>query len=478
MQVLRRKSILHRALLVGLCLVLSWGAAAQIRPRKAKGPRALALVEWPASGGSPRVIPVAILVDGRYYDASIYKADPVPLALEPGNVYEVDQSGEFIGMVTLTGARQAKNGAWLADARFQTREQLAASRRPRDVAPKSATVSEAPPTLRRGGRRSGHDRTPAPAPAPEPRPEPQPAGDDAPPVLRRPANEAPSPDAGKPGDAESKTADKVNAPTAPPSPPIPPSADRSEDSEHPVLRRGRPTAEQAENLPGAVEAKAPPESPAAAAGPGSAANKAAATRPGRVLPAISDAAGPEPHTYLLPWSIDEQERLKNSMIQLASSMLQDFARTHGETHPGPLQDVQVRAFDLTTRNEPQIVLMARAVEALPAAPVRRAGQRPGTKPGAVTPPPQAAGEGLTYWITVAARQDYNGDLRKLKVWATDSRHLDAYPRAELIDAVDADGDGRGELLFREISDQGRSFALYRANPDSLTQLYNSAELEH
>ena len=89
--------------MVALCLVLSLGAAAQRTARKAKGPRALALVEWPANGGSPRVIPVTILVDGRYYDASIYKADPVPMALEPGNVYEVEQSGASIGMVTLTG---------------------------------------------------------------------------------------------------------------------------------------------------------------------------------------------------------------------------------------------------------------------------------------------------------------------------------------------------------------------------------------
>lgn len=250
-----------------------------------------------------------------------------------------------------------------------------------------------------------------------------------------------------------------------------------EDAEHPVLRRGRPTAEQAENLPGAVDAKAAPKSSAAAAGPSSAANRAAAARLGRVLPAISDAAGPEPHTYLLPWNMDEQVRLKNSMIQLASAALQDFARTHGGTHPGPLQDVQVRAFDLTTRNEPQIILMARALEA-PAASVRRAGPRPGTKPGAAVQPLPPAGEGISYWVTIAARQDYNGELRKLKVWATDSKHLDAYPRAELIDAVDADGDGRGELLFREISDVGQSFVLYRATPDALTQLFNSAGLEH
>jgi hypothetical protein len=469
MEVLRRESILHRALIVGLCFALSLGAAAQRTARKTKGPRALALVEWPLSGGSPRVVPVTILVDGRYYDASIYKADPVPMALEPGNVYEVEQSGESIGMVTLTTARQASNGAWLADARFQTSEQLAALRRPRDVAPESASVG-GPPTLRRGGRRSGRDRAPQPTGTPEPKSEPQPTGDDEPPVLRKPASDKPSPEVNKPSDTTPAPQTQQSSASTSSSP-------QSEDSEHPVLRRGRPTAEQAENLPGAVDVKAPPKTPAAAAGPASAATKAAAARPGRVLPAISDAAGPEPRSFLLPWKMEDQERIKNSMTQLASAALQDFVRTHGGTHPGTLQDVQVRAFDLTTRNEPQVVLMARAVEA-PAAPLRRAGGRPGSTRGAAPHPAPAPGEGLTYWITVAARQDYNGELRKLKVWATDSKHLDAYPRAELIDAVDADGDGRGELLFREISDVGQSFALYRATPDTLTQLYNSAELEH
>ena len=157
--------------------------------------------------------------------------------------------------------------------------------------------------------------------------------------------------------------------------------------------------------------------------------------------------------------------------------MQEFARTHGGTHPGPLQDVQVRAFDLTTRNEPQIVLMARAAGSAGRAGASRS-RRASARGAAPRRSPRQRAKELTYWITVAARQDYNGELRKLKVWATDSKHLDAYPRAELIDAVDADGDGRGELLFREISDVGQSFVLYRATPDTLTQLYNSAELEH
>jgi hypothetical protein len=54
---------------------------------------------------------------------------------------------------------------------------------------------------------------------------------------------------------------------------------------------------------------------------------------------------------------------------------------------------------------------------------------------------------------------------------TDAHHLEVTPRMELIDAIDADGDGRGELLFRRTSDSGSSYAIYRATADQLWPLY-------
>ena len=82
---------------------------------------------------------------------------------------------------------------------------------------------------------------------------------------------------------------------------------------------------------------------------------------------------------------------------------------------------------------------------------------------------------LNFWITAVARENYNGDLFKLETWPTDSKHLDAYPRMELIDALDATGDGRGELLFRAVSDLGRSFMISRPSADRLVTLYDSGE---
>lgn len=483
--ILQRRRLALAMLCVCLLLGLGFAQSRARKPRE-KGPRALALVEWPATG-TPRLVPVAILVDGRYYDAGIYKASPVPMALDSGTVYEVEQSGESVGFFTVYDAKEIKDN-WFGEGQWQSHEAIAARRKAAAEAAAASAAAAAraqaeadrPPTLRRGGPESPKPQTsPAPTtPAPAPVP-PADRGPDEPPVLRRPS--APEPTATTP----SPPAAPAQNPSAS-APAAAPARDQGDDSGRPVLRRGAPRGvSQAASLPGSViipSGAQPTSVPSAAArvavkGTGS-------TGVTRVLPAISDAGGPEPRPFSIELSPPEQQRLTGLIKAMASGELESYAKAHPTgPRPGGLEDVQVRSFDLSFSNSPLLLLTAHAGVAPAAAPPSRASRR-GTgrstaSEAAAGPAPQAAqpGKDFSFYVTVVAREDLNGDLRQLMASTTDSNHLDAFSRLELIDAVDADGDGRGELLFREISDTGSNFVLYRVGPDNLTALFNSAELE-
>ena len=81
------------------------------RPARSKGPRALGLLEL-APNGVAHLIPVTIMYDGQFYDASAYKASPVPMALDSETVYEAVKTGVSLGLFTVTGAGQIK-GSWI-----------------------------------------------------------------------------------------------------------------------------------------------------------------------------------------------------------------------------------------------------------------------------------------------------------------------------------------------------------------------------
>jgi len=113
----------------------------------------------------------------------------------------------------------------------------------------------------------------------------------------------------------------------------------------------------------------------------------------------------------------------------------------------------MRVFDLANINEPELVLTATA--RMPAGPHEKDSASPG---------PQ-------YMVTLVVREDVNSEFHKALANVTDAEHLDVLPRLELIDAVDVDGDGRGELLFREVTDAGIAFVVYRVIGDRLYPLF-------
>ncbi len=398
-----------------LILLIAGAAAAQYRRQAVTGPRAIGIIEWDAKGKA-RLVPVSILIDGRWYDAGLYKADPVPMALDAETVYEATQQGEPTGLFTVTEAAQL-NGAWLGLGKWHEGiEKPKADDKAVDLSkPKAkATEEDDRPVLRR----------PSAAPKEEPKPENQP--------TTKPEAAAQKPE---------------------------PAKNTDEDVERPVLRRNQGEAEQATALPGNVTG--------ASVGKLKTAGVEVAA-PKRMLVAISDAKHNDYRSFAFPWKPEEKDKLTAQMTDLAISELSAYAHQHPGALPASLRDVEVRAFDLDLVNEPELVLTARADQAAvpPAPPTKR-----GAKAEAA---PQVVPNGVEFYVTVVARQDVNGDLQKLFTAATDSRHLDVYPRLQFIDAVDADGNSRGELLFREISDQGRAFVIYRVGGDRLYTAYDSS----
>lgn len=387
------------------------------KPAASKGPRAVGLVELSANGKG-RLVPIVILYEGQYYDASSYKASPVPMALDSGTVYEAARTGVSQGLFTISGALHSSDNRWIGAGTWQPAGAVTAKKA---ASPK---------------KKSDDDL-------------------DAPPVLHRPGPEkakSPEPPSAAKASAPTPAATATQATSA-----TPPAAETApaEDPDRPVLRRGRQSAASAEE---------PEPSPVKA--PGARSATAAATPPVQEIPAVSDANGPESHSYAYPTKPEEERAFHTKMLAMAATELQNYQKTAGgpgttekpfskragtriSRPPQPnFEDVQLKILDLSTSNEPVLILTAKAL-----------------------PAKASATLDLQYFVTLIAREDIYGDLHKASSKITDTQHLDSLPRLELIDAVDADGDGRGELLFRQISDAGKAFVIYRVIGDQLWPLY-------
>ena len=367
-----------------------------------KGPRALGVLEV-AANGKAHLIAVTIMIDGKFYDAGAYKADPVPMALQGETVYEAQKTGVPQGLFTVSGAMHAKEG-FIADGKWRSTAQLesdkdkakADAEKKAQVAPE---VEQGPPKLTRG-RSSGNET--------------QPAASTTPPVEKTPGKSAPI--------ADKASTDKRT-----------PAASAENDPNRPVLRR-QPATETTHEL---TKTGGEPDE---------------LKGPLELIPAISDADGPDARPYAYQMKPEEEQaRLKKMQAMAADEVKARAAKisenqTKQKAAAPQFQSVQMRVFDLSNSNEPVLVLTANAKV------------------------PSTARD-LEYTTTVVAREDIYGDLHKVFAQTTDNQHLDALPKYELIDAVDADGDGRGELLFRMSWDNGSAFSVYRVIGDRLWPLF-------
>lgn len=237
--------------------------------------------------------------------------------------------------------------------------------------------------------------------------------DDGPPVLRK----------SRPGEEEKDEKPHVTLRSGaePPAAPAP----VADDPDRPTLRRGRGSQVQ-----GGAE---PPREVVTA-------KRGAATQ---TYVAVSDPSGTgETRDYRFVWTADEQKRLTAAVTALAEAEVAKYrASRPGAPKKAPrpkLTDVRVAGYDLDLNNTPEIVLEATA--------------------------------GETY-VTVIASTDYNVEAKTLLAVVTDRERLGSVARLELLGPVDADGNNRGELLFRETGDGRYRYAIYRAGRDQVWNVW-------
>jgi hypothetical protein len=386
-----------------------------------------------AANGKAHLVPVTLMIDGKFYDAGAYKADPVPLALQPETVYEALKSGVSQGLFTVSGAMSEEAG-WIADGKWRSTADIKAEteRNKAEAAKKAYKAPEevgGPPKLRRAPQ-SG-DQTAATPPTSSAPAQMPPAASSPPSSQTKETPPAPSPAASKNDSASptsgARSSDSQNSVNAP---------------DRPMLRR-QPVSDTTHEQTKGGNADEPLKGPI------------------QFLAAVSDSGGAEPRPYTYQFKPEEEQKFLKTMTAMATDEVRERAKQLlGESEPPvksarktarpaitpELQEVQMHAFDLTSSNEPVLVLTATA-----------------TVPNARVP--------LQYTTALVAREDIYGELHKVFAQATDNQHLDVMPKYEFIDAVDVDGDGRGELLFRVTRDSGTAFNIYAVIGDRLWPMF-------
>jgi hypothetical protein len=438
MTVLLARSPLYRKyLLAVICaalLVCAGGLLAYAQLSHSHQLRSLALVELYGPANKPtggKLVPVAILVGDKWYDAATYDATPRPLALDQGTVYEALNNGEPAGFFTVAAARQDHEkgewfgvGEWKSHAEVERAEKAAAARREKA----RPVADEGPPVLRRAKPGSTKEET---APAPR-KPE------DHPLVVP----ETPQPE--RPKASTTSSAGEG-------------------DPDRPTLRRGPGSQVSATLEPPPAAATAEASTPTLKTRPSPTAKLGGATQ---VFIAVSDPDGTGPtRSYAFPWKAEEERALKAKTIALAEDEVRKYRAAHGVAMSAPakktasgkrgrsaaakaqaviLENVQVTGYDLALDNNVELVVSATAGD---------------------------------IFVTLVARTNLEFTPQKVYAVVTDKDHLDAIPRLELVGPIDATGKGRGELLFRIVGDGTYRYALYRVLRESMPELWRSAVYE-
>lgn len=447
--------------------------------------RAVGVYEWTGDIKKPdaaRLIPVSLFSNGNFQDAGVFLAEPVPLAVETGNVYAIQHSGDPIGTLDIDFARNIVDkrstaddnpvGAWYGYGRFLPLEVQPVEKLTQHSAHAAVVVSSDP----NDDRPHFINRSPGEAGNPTPTAGSTTASASTP---ARPDD----PDRPTMTHRDSSASSTDNAPSSPGT------GDINDDPDRPTLGHrdtppeGKKKKEKDSGSgvePMAKSLNDDPNRPMVHRG-----KVESATAPPQLtgVPpnlhqaiAVSDAASNPVHVFTRDWdspterasTLADMQKLAQPIAQqyLAANHLQPAApaatgpklvtapaktatnrtaakttsRSHTITHrptpaaPGPLSftDEQLAGYTLSYGGLPTFVYTA----AIPTA------------------------DDQALYVTVVAQRLPSGELQTSLTSVTDSTHLDRVPWMRFIDAVDPDDSHRASLLFELRAKSSRQFALY------------------
>jgi hypothetical protein len=395
------RNSLHPKLLVALLAVLLTASLSAQYTGQAKmsSMRAVGILRIDTKGKA-RLFPVTLFVDGKYYDARFYEANPVPFAIAGDIIYQTQKEGMPEGNFVIqtdvhTSTKWWAEGIWKPGGGEGT---------------PAAKASE---TRSGAGSNSNEDR----------------------PVLRRPKESSAPPDPSAASSRQADTAQRIE----------------EQDSGRPTLRHGKSEQIKAD-IPAAPSGAAAIQSDAA---PSHSAND-------KVLLAIADAGNIESHPYGYKFSAGERERDLHALKSMAAEAIRKTAKERvglRGVDPAKLDNVDFQVLDPDYSNRPVEIFTATVTEAQ---------SKVWLPPGSVIKsPPKVT-------VALVARKDSVGRLNQIYLMIADPMMLDVRPALQYVGAVDADGSGRAQLLFRKQVDVNSfTYVLFRATPYDLVTTFET-----
>jgi hypothetical protein len=377
-----------------------------------------------------RLVPIAIWDGVQYQPGGLYLAQPAPLAVLSGTQYELESDGRSQGFFNVKDAEDLA-GLWIGVGSFQ---------------------APAPPPPKRAARDSNHTYFV------------KDADPDKPHFAHRPPEDTSQTDGGasqngapangptlhsRPNDSGSGDSD-ASAPAA-----SKPEVDPDRPTFHNrVANTGTPSNQMAVDPNRPRLSYTTPESQQKLAKPDALFGLPADMKQ---ITGISDSNPLDTQSFTYSWaSPDDAAKMQATLEAVAEKAVTPpapapkAAATHTTRHktarptPAPpplLADEEFHAFGLTLGGGATMVLTAHT-----------------------TTTPQK-------YVTVIAQPDFYGNAQVLlKQVATDGS-LDVTPRMRLVDAVDTEGNGRGNLIFELRGESYREFAIYRVGDGAATQVF-------